>query len=105
MTVEIPHFEAPFKITAKGAVVAEQDSRDEIESCVSNILVCAQGFRTDLPDFGMPDVQFDALPIDTDAVKQAIRKYEPRAALTVSATGAPDNPSAQTLHVDLHLSE
>lgn len=83
--VELGHFTYPFTFGPTGAAnVAEQDSDQEIASCVANILVCPPGFRADLPDFGSPDPTFGTVPLNTEAERVAIARYEPRAHTVLS---------------------
>jgi phage baseplate assembly protein W len=76
---DIPHFAVPFNITATGADVDEQGSTEEVFGCVQNIAACAVGFRVDLPSFGIPYPDFANAPINTDAIANALRSWEPRA--------------------------
>jgi hypothetical protein len=79
MSVEIPHFDAPFSLTKAGAAVVEQNEPEEIEACVYNIVQCPLGFRTELPKFGIPETQFQNTPLNTAGVEYEIHKWEPRA--------------------------
>jgi hypothetical protein len=82
--VEVPHFAALFAIGRNGAAVVEQDSEDDKAACVYRVAVCPQGFREDLPDFGIPQLARKAVPLNLDALQATIELWEPRADLTVS---------------------
>jgi hypothetical protein len=80
MADETPyHFSQTFTIGAKGAAVVEQDSPEDMAACVYRIAVCQQGYRDDLPAFGIPQVAYQALPLDLSGVEEAISRWEPRA--------------------------
>ncbi len=82
--VEVPHFSALFTIGRGGAEVVEQDSTDDKAACVYRTAVCPQGFRQDLPAFGIPQLLRKTVPLNLDALQSAIELWEPRADLTVS---------------------
>lgn len=91
----LPTFTAPFTFTNGVANVAEQDTIDDVASCVRNVVSCVQGFRDDLPDFGIPDPLFQAAPFNPQAMQEAIGRWEPRAALDVQQQFTP--PSAEAI--------
>jgi phage baseplate assembly protein W len=98
----IPHLDWPVRVGANGHLVAnEQDSIDDIASCVAISLMTPPGYRVDEPDFGSrPD--FVTLPINVGAFLQQIERDEPRAALDFS-----DDDAAREnleLRVQLRLS-
>lgn len=97
----IPHFAAPFKLTAQGVTVDEQDSINELQSCVQNIVSCPLGFRIDLPAFGVPDPTFGPVPVDGDAIEQAVTRWEPRAAVQILERGDATNPANR--QVEIHV--
>lgn len=105
--IDTPHFAYPFTFTSGTnggrAVVVQQGTVDEVSSCVANIATCDQGFRTDLPDFGIPDPTFSTLPLNTAVLGDAITKYEPRASLTITAAGDPVAPQDQTVTVYVQI--
>jgi hypothetical protein len=81
-----PHIRNPFNFGPHGESpkTNEQDSPEEIEDCVENILRYTEGFRDDLADFGIPDQAFKQAPISMAPIIEKILKYEPRAAALVS---------------------
>jgi hypothetical protein len=77
---ENPHFSFPFTIAAGKVSVSEQDSPDEIASCVAVALSYVQGDRALRPTFGRPqNVNFSKRPIDVEALQAAVKQNEPRA--------------------------
>ena len=79
---DVPHFGLPFNFARPQVSVDEQDSLDEIVSCVLAILVCPLGFRVELPEFGIPDPTFQTR-VDIDEIEEAIETWEPRAAAVI----------------------
>jgi hypothetical protein len=80
---EVPHFDLPFRFAGGAAVVNEQDSPDEIVCCVEAILRYRQGQRTDLPEFGIPDVTFTEGEVDEEELREIVGEWEERADLYV----------------------
>lgn len=78
---DVPHFALPFRLAGPQAIVDEQDSVDEIASCVMAILLCPLGYRVELPTFGLPDPTFSTPELDQKRIRTAIELWEPRAAL------------------------
>lgn len=85
---DLPHFDLPFRFGPQAAVV-EQDSVEEIAECVLAILLCPQGYRVELPEFGVDDPTFSVPDVDLEAVRAAITTWEPRADAVLSQ--APDS--------------
>ena len=81
---DVPHFDLPFRFTASQAAVVEQDSVEEIAECVLAILLCPQGYRVELPEFGLADPTFSTPGVDLAAVRQAVELWEPRADLLLT---------------------
>jgi hypothetical protein len=77
--VSIPHFEWPFTTNAKGVTVAQQDTDQEVDTCVMAIAVCQIGAWVENPAFGIPDPTFKQVPLDLDGVTTALTHWEPRA--------------------------
>lgn len=80
---DIPHFSLPFRFDTTGgypsAAVVEQDTTDEITSCVLAIVLCPLGFRAEQPDFGIADPTFSQGLVDREPIAAAINEWEPRA--------------------------
>lgn len=79
----IPHLDWPVRFGSSGHLAAnEQDSIDDIASCVAVSLMTPRGWRADEPQFGSrPD--FPLLPYDFGSLAGKIQQDEPRAALDV----------------------
>lgn len=88
---DVPHFVMPFRFRYTGgtrveAAVAEQDSLDDIFSCVEVVARYTKGERLAQLDFGISDQTFSETDIDLDQVMAEIMEWEPRANLPVDAT-------------------
>jgi len=98
----IPHFAAPFAFSAKGVVnVTEQDSQQEISDCIFNVASCFENFREDLPEFGIPDLTFEQIPLNLEALQAALNRWEPRAELTLEETEELMNPAARAVSIEV----
>jgi hypothetical protein len=80
--VTIPHFQYPFTIQGNSAVVVEQQSYEEILSCVLAILACPVGTCPELPTFGYHDPTFQTGPPSANQLLADIQQWEPRADVT-----------------------
>ncbi len=79
LPAKVPHFAQPFEFNNKGVVkTVEQDSEQDILDCVLRICLCPEGFREDQPEFGLPELAFQTIPLDLKAVEEAIERFEPR---------------------------
>jgi phage baseplate assembly protein W len=76
---DVPHFALPFRFERNVAAVVEQDTTDEITDCMTSILLCPLGFRSELPAYGVEDPTFAMGAVDLDALAAAVRLWEPRA--------------------------
>lgn len=101
MTVELPHFTLPFAFTRSpsgglGAAVVEQESIAEIGGCAEAIIRTVQGQRTTLPDFGVPQLEFNT---SADATRAAIAaslvEFEPRVTALIEAAPDDNDPTVQ----------
>lgn len=77
----IPHLDWPVRVGANGHLASnEQDSIDDIASCVAVSLLTPPGYRIDEPEFGSrPD--FPLLPLDISGLASQLARDEPRAQL------------------------
>lgn len=103
---DIPHLALPLRIVGERFVSVQQDTLDELVACVAAITAFPLGYRVERPDFGVEPMEFDARPLPTVDVEQAVEAYEPRA--TVSVTEQPYNPldpGADRLRVEVSMSE
>lgn len=79
----IPHLDWPVRISSNGHLASnEQDSIDDIATCVAISLLTPPGWRDDEPEFGSrPD--FPLLPIKLSDLQSSIARDEPRAQLAL----------------------
>lgn len=75
---DLPHFALPFQFVSGGAAVVEQDTADEIMTCVLAVVLCPRGFRVELPTFGIPDPTFTERTANADVIEAALAEWEPR---------------------------
>lgn len=86
----LTHFDVPFRWGNNGhAAEVEQDSIEDIISCIQCIVRTPKEWRPEAPQFGTPDPTFGA-PVDTETIKAAILRDEPRAEILVSSA-VPDD--------------
>jgi phage baseplate assembly protein W len=79
----IPHLDWPVRLGPDGHLLSnEQDSIDDIATCVASSLLCPPGYRDDEPDFGSR-MEFPLLPVDLAALRGSLARDEPRAALVL----------------------
>lgn len=65
--------------------VVEQDTTEEVATCVYSIVICPVGACPELPGFGVTDLSFSQVPVNTKTFEADIVNQEPRAtAETVS---------------------
>jgi len=97
----IPHFDYPFQFGYTGhAVVVEQGTLEDVESCLTTLLHCQIGHRLELPDFGVDPMLFELQPLQTDDIEAAIIEYEPRAITTVASQPSPIDYLTALINVD-----
>lgn len=78
---DAPHFTYPFEVASSGVKVVEQDSIDEIATCVYAILATEEGTRQELPDFGLEDPTFALNGLSEEQLREVVEQWEPRAEL------------------------
>ena len=89
-----PHFAYPFQFSAAaGATVVDQDSYEDVVSCIGAIVACPVGSCPELPTFGIPDPTFMLAPPDPTPLLIAVQQWEPRADESAVVT-ALDNSGA-----------
>lgn len=81
--IKNPHFALPFRLVATGALVNEQDTIDDISTCVTTIMLTHLGWRDEVPDFGVPDYAFRKTPIGAADIYDMAGSQEPRAIMIV----------------------
>jgi len=84
--VPIPHFALPLRYINGSAVVNEQDSLDDIVTCVEAICLTNPGDRDELPEFGLEDMTFTQEPIPTSAAVNQIQQWEPRVQVLIDTS-------------------
>jgi len=78
---DVMHFNYPFSFDPQTGHVAtaDQDSLDDIASCVAVSLLVEPGVRSEIPNFGTPDQVFQLQPLNMEIFVQSVYKYEQRA--------------------------
>jgi hypothetical protein len=88
--VLVPHFALPFQLAYDhGSMVpkvVEEDSVEDIISCVEAAMRTMRGERVDMPSFGMDDPTFQMLPLDLESIIAQISAHENRASIVMSET-------------------
>jgi phage baseplate assembly protein W len=79
----LPRLALPLRINSGQYVSVEQDTLDEVTTCVACITLFPLGYRDDRPDFGIVPLELNDRPLDTLDVEQAIEAFEPRAEVNV----------------------
>lgn len=83
--VVVPHFAFPPRISGDGHLaVVEQDSQEDILSCVYVALKTPLGSRPYVPNFGVEDYTF-ASPVPVVELQAQIEESEPRVSASVQA--------------------
>lgn len=76
--MDTPHFTHPFRIVGTSAATVEQDSDEDILTCVWAICSTEIESRDELPEFGIEDLAFrDEEEVRAEVV-DAVREWEPR---------------------------
>jgi hypothetical protein len=97
----IPHFDYPFQFGYTGhAVVNEQSSIEDVESCLVTLLHTTIGQRVELPEFGIDPMLFELQPLETDDIEAAIVEYEPRAVTTLASQPSPLDYLTALVNID-----
>src|SRR5215510_10732701 len=79
-----PHFDLPFRLGAERTLVmVEQDTYEDVANCVETIVRTPLGYRSEVPEFGFPAVEFELQPILTESVLELVISQEPRAVLMI----------------------
>jgi hypothetical protein len=94
---DIPHFAFPFRVDGGRVVVNEQDTSDDVVTCVVAVMLCPTGYRTELPEFGIDDPTFREGGPDQEAIATAIQRWEPRADALLQLAGVPLDELAFTV--------
>lgn len=84
---KVPHFAFPFHLEDGRAAVVEQDSVDDVATCVEVLLRTNEGERLEVPEYGLRDLVFQ-VGFDHPAIRAEIERWEPRASVVIDS--APD---------------
>jgi phage baseplate assembly protein W len=101
---DVPHLALPLRVVGGAYQAVQQDTLDEVTTCVACIVGFPLGYRDDRPDFGVRDHALSDRPLDTLDIEQAVEAYEPRA--TVHVAERPydaRDPLAARLRVEVTL--
>jgi len=99
--VATPHFALPLRYINGSAVVNQQDTMDDIASCVEAICLTNPGDRDEMPDFGIVDPTFGPTTIPESALLSQIENFEPRATLLLSQS--PDQYDIALVNADISV--
>ena len=99
--VDTPHLALPLRYVNGSAVVNQQDSMDDIVSCVQAVCLTTPGDRDEMPAFGTEDPTFGQQPIPLTALLSQITTFEPRA--TLLASQAPAKFDAAIVNADIQV--
>jgi hypothetical protein len=77
---DVPHFAFPFQFNGGSFAEIEQDSMEDLAACVEVAILTQQGWRKEIPTFGVNDPTFEIQPLDLDKLTEEIVAHEPRAA-------------------------
>lgn len=81
----VPHLAVPFQIGPTGIpLIVQQDSIDDLTSCVQMALGCVKGTRLAVPDFGVSDPTFTG--VDVGELENDVALYEPRVTTDISVS-------------------
>lgn len=97
-----PHFNFPFQLNGGHFAEVEQDSMEDLVACVYVALLTQQGWRDELPTFGVNDPTFQLQPVNISTIVDEITAHEPRAAIL--AEQSPDTLNVMIANVILQLS-
>lgn len=96
MAIATPHWQAHFNFNAKGeSSVVEQGSSEDLLARAYNVLACPKGFREDKPEFGIPEVLFKTVPLNTAGVQEAVAQWAEVDLSVLESEGA--NPALRNL--------
>lgn len=71
-----PHFTYPFQFNTRGqSVTVEQDSPGDLLARAANVCVCPEGFRDELPEYGIPPLLFHTIPLPIGEVQAAVSRW------------------------------
>jgi hypothetical protein len=79
----VPHLDFPLRLDPKTGHLAtvEQDSPDDLATCINVVLHTFLGERDELPRFGVAEMALSREPLDLELLAQQVIASEPRAAV------------------------
>lgn len=84
---DIPHFKTPFQILGNQVATVEQDSDDDILTCVETLLRTPVDSRLEHPEYGVEDTAFTTSPETIEnEIRESVNEWEPRAEALPEAT-------------------
>lgn len=98
---DIPHLPYPIRVANGTYVTERQGSLDCALTSVRTICAFEIGTRIERPDFGIPDPTLKVMPIDEQAIAQAIATWEPRVTAEIEITL--DVMGQETLDITISL--
>lgn len=102
---DIPHFDYPFRFNSNyHAVVVEQDSIEDVESCLATALLTEVGDRIELPEFGINSPLFGLQPLDLNRLYTSLVDQEPRALMALAQHPDPLDYLTALVEIDLQTS-
>jgi len=70
------HLASPMSFDAKGiAATVVQDSQEDRSARVLNCVLCEEGFRQDLPEYGVPSLFGQIVPLQLAPFQAAIERW------------------------------
>lgn len=104
---QTPHLAIPLRLDGSGRfATVEQDSAVDIAQCVAVVLATPEGSRIEVPEFGVPRVEFAGA--DTNDIVSAVAEWEPRADLSIDVAqglGGYQSVTVLTAAVRPHIPE
>jgi hypothetical protein len=100
-------FALPFRMNRLGTEpeVVQQDSDDEIRSCVEVLIRTPVGFHEEAPELGGRPDPFDEGQVDMDEIHSAIAQFEPRADALLSHSTDWLDDLVQNLNIEARVSD
>lgn len=87
----------------EGMAATEQDTLDEVANCCEVIIRYHPGQRLLAPQFGVPDVVFEQIPVELDLLALPISRWEPRAVAALEQSTDPSDPLIERIEIAVSL--
>jgi|SRR5580704_10868691 hypothetical protein len=93
---------SPFTFDAKGeAAIVTQGTPPSRLSGAYNVCVCPEGFRDDLPEFGIPQMEFQTIPLGLKQLEEAILRWEPEASPELVESALEASQSSRLISIEV----